>query len=59
MIQWIWLVPDIAPAMAGAAVVAPPALQCHKALAIILFYLCCKSGIHAWLEYFKVAFFEI
>ena len=24
--QWIWLVPDIAPAMAGAAVVAPPAL---------------------------------
>ena len=26
MIQWIWLVPDIAPAMAGAAVVAPPAL---------------------------------
>ena len=26
MIQWIWLVPDITPAMAGAAVVAPPAL---------------------------------
>ena len=51
--------PDIAPAMAGAAVVAPPALQCHKALAIILLYLCCKSGIHALLEYFKVAFFEI
>ena len=34
-------------------------VQCHKALAIRLLYLCFKSGVHAWLEYFKVAFLEI